>query len=80
MVFIASTTNQDPIQKASMMFLSKKAKDKDQSLKMQMMLSLDKDDSSNSQKIWKKMVFLETKNVIVRLRNQASLKTLFGIL
>ena len=57
MVFIASTTNQDPIQKASMMFLSKKAKDKDQSLKMQMMLSLDKDDSSNSQKIWKKMVF-----------------------
>ena len=80
MVFIASTTNQDPIQKASMMFLSKKAKDKNQSLKMQMMLSLDKDDSSNSQKIWKKMVFLETKNVIVRLRNQASLKTLFGIL
>lgn len=80
MVFIASTTNQDPIQKASMMFLSKKTKDKDQSLKMQMMLSLDKDDSSNFQKIWKKMVFLETKNVIVRLRNQASLKTLFGIL
>ena len=80
MVFIASTTNQDPIQKASMMFLSKKTKDKDQSLKMQMMLSLDKDDSSNSQKIWKKMVFLEIKNVIVRLRNQASLKTLFGIL
>ena len=80
MVFIASTTNQIPIQKASMMFLSKKAKDKNQSLKMQMMLSLDKDDSSNSQKIWKKMVFLEIKNVIVRLRNQASLKTLFGIL
>ena len=80
MVFIASTTNQIPIQKASMMFLSKKAKGKNQSLKMQMMLSLDKDDSSNSQKIWKKMVFLEIKNVIVRLRNQASLKTLFGIL
>ena len=80
MVFIASTTNQNPIQKASMMFLSRKATDKDQSLKMQMMLSLDKDDSSNSQKIWKKMVFLEIKNVILRLRNQTSLKTLFGIL
>ena len=80
MVFIASTTNQNPIQKASMMFLSRKATDKDQSLKMQMMLSLDKDDSSNSQKIWKKMVFLEIKNVILRLRNQTSLKTLFDIL
>ena len=80
MVFIAPTTNQNPIQKASMMFLSKKAKDKDQRLTMQMMLSLDKDDSSNSQKIWKKMVFLEIKNVIIRLKNQASLKTLFGIL
>ena len=80
MVFIASTTNQNPIQKASMMFLSRKATDKDQSLKMQMMLSLDKDDSSNSQKIWKKMFFLEIKNVILRLRNQTSLKTLFGIL
>ena len=80
MVFIASTTNQNPIQKASMMFLSRKATDKDQSLKMQMMLSLDKDDSSNSQKIWKKMFFLEIKNVILRLRNQTSLKTLFDIL
>ena len=80
MVFIASTTNQNLIQKASMMFLSRKATDKDQSFKMQMMLSLDKDDSSNSQKIWEKMVFLEIENVILRLRNQTSLKILFGIL
>ena len=40
-----------------MMFLSKGATDKDQSLKMQVMLSLDKDDSSNSEKIWKKNNF-----------------------
>ena len=53
MIFIACTTNQNPIQKANMMFLSKKAANKDQSLKMQM-LSLDKDDSSNSEKNWKK--------------------------
>ena len=56
MIFIACTTNQNPIQKANMMFLSKKAANKDQSLKMQM-LSLDKDDSSNSEKIGKKPGF-----------------------
>ena len=40
-----------------MMFLSKKATKKDQNLKMQMMLSLDKESSSNSEKMWKKMEF-----------------------
>ena len=34
-----------------MMFLSKEATNRDQSLKMQMMLSLDKSDSSNTEKI-----------------------------
>ena len=34
-----------------MMFLSKEATNKDQSLKMQMILSLDKSDSSNTEKI-----------------------------
>ena len=37
-----------------MMFLSKEATNKNQNLKMQMMLSLDKESSSNSDKIWKK--------------------------
>ena len=45
-----------------MMFLSKEATDKDQSLKMQVMLSLDKDDSSNSEKIWKKNNFFWDQN------------------
>ena len=36
-----------------MMFLSKEATNKDQILKMKMMLSLDKDDSTSSEKIWK---------------------------
>ena len=40
-----------------MKFLSKEATNKDQILKMQMMLSLYKDDSSNSQKLWKKNGF-----------------------
>ena len=57
MAFIASATNQNPIQKVNMMFLSKAATNKDQSLKMQMMLSLDKSDSSNSEKFWKEHVF-----------------------
>ena len=66
LIFIASTTDQNPIQKANMMFLSKEAANKDQSLKMQM-LSLDKDDSSNSEKNWKKTwLFLETKNAILQ--------------
>ena len=41
-----------------MMYLSKEATNKDQSLKLQMMLSLDKEDTSNnSEKNWKKCVF-----------------------
>ena len=52
LIFIASTTNQNPIWKANMMFLSKEATNKDQNLKMQMMLSLNKASSSNSDKIW----------------------------
>ena len=41
-----------------MMYLSKEATNKDQSLKMQMMLSLNKDDTSNNyEKIWKKNRF-----------------------
>ena len=61
MIFIASTTNQTPIQKANMMFLSKEASNKDESLKMQMMLSLDKHDSSNSETIRKKQLFWRPK-------------------
>ena len=53
MTFIASVINQNPIRKANMMFLSKEATNKDQRLKKQMMLSLDKSDSSNSEKNWK---------------------------
>ena len=50
MTFTASTTDQNPIQKVNMMLLRKEATNKDQSLKMQMLLSLDKSDSSNSEK------------------------------
>ena len=57
MIFIASSINQNPIQKANMIFLSKEATNKDQSPKMQMMLSLDKESASNSEKIWKKKFF-----------------------
>ena len=49
-----STSNQNPVKKANIMFLSIKATNIDQSLKMQMILSLDKDDSSN---FGKKRVF-----------------------
>ena len=56
MIFIASTTNQNPIQRANM-FLSKEATYKDQSLQMQMMLPFDKESSNNSEKVWKKKVF-----------------------
>ena len=44
-----------------MMFLSKEATNKNQNLKMQMMLSLDKESSSNSDKIWKKNGVLKKK-------------------
>ena len=57
-----------------MMFLSKEATNKDQSLKIQMILSLDKDDSSNTEKIGKRMVFLEIKIVISLLKNPIFLK------
>ena len=66
MAFIASPTNQNQIQKANIMFLSKEATNMDQSLKMQMMLSLDKSDSSNSEKFWKENVFLVIKKVILQ--------------
>ena len=46
------------------MYLSKEVTYKDQSLKMQMILSLDKDDTSNSEKSGKKMGSLETKKGI----------------
>ena len=61
-----STSNQNPVKKANIMFLSIKATNIDQSLKIQMILSLDKDDSSNFGKKWKKTVFLGTKNVILQ--------------
>ena len=58
-----------------MMFLSKEATNKNQNLKMQMMLSLDKESSSNSDKIWKKKWgFLGTKKGILQSQNQISLK------
>ena len=59
MTFIASLTNQNPIKKANMMLLSKEETSKDQSLEIQMFLSLDKSDSSNSEKIWKKKAFFD---------------------
>ena len=59
-----------------MMFLSKEATNKDQSLKMQIMLSLDKDVSPNSEKDWKKTTFLETKEVILHQKNKFSRKYL----
>ena len=59
-----------------MMFLSKEATNKDQSLKMQIMLSLDKDVSPNSEKNWKKTAFLETKEVILHQKNKFSRKYL----
>ena len=65
MTFIACTTNQNTIQKVNMMLLSKEATNKNQCFKIQMLLSLDKSDSSNSEKIWKKTFFLEIKKVIL---------------
>ena len=61
-----STSNQNPVKKAHIMFLSIKATNINQSLKMQMILSLDKDDSSSFGKKWKKTGFLGTKNVILQ--------------
>ena len=61
MTFIASTTDQNPIQKVNMMLLKKEATNKDQSLKMQMLLSLDKSDSSNSEKMEKNGFFGDQK-------------------
>ena len=68
LTFIDSTTNQNPIEKANM-FLSKEATNKDQSLKMQMILSLDKSDSSNSEKFGKNPIFLVIKKVILQSQN-----------
>ena len=62
-----SNTNQNPIQKANMMYLSKGATNKDQSLKIQMMVSIIKDESSNAEKIWKKTGFLKTKKMVQRI-------------
>ena len=64
MAFLASAINQNPIQKANMMFLSKEATNKDKNLKIEMLLSLDKSDTSNSEKIWKKKVLVVIKKVI----------------
>ena len=57
LIAIASTVNQNPVQKANIMYLSKEATNKDQSLKMQMSLSLDKEETNSSEKMWKKYVF-----------------------
>ena len=51
LIAIASTVNQNPVQKANIMYLSKEATNKDQSLKMQMLLSLDKEETNSSEKI-----------------------------
>ena len=64
MAFLASAINQNPIQKANMMFLSKEATNKDKNLKIEMLLSLDKSDTSNSEKIWKQKVLVVIKKVI----------------
>ena len=50
-----------------MMYLSKGATNKDQSLKIQMMVSIIKDESSNAEKIWKKTGFLKTKKMVQRI-------------
>ena len=50
-----------------MMYLSKGATNKDQSLKIQMMVSIIKDESSNAEKIWKKPGFLKTKKMVQRI-------------
>ena len=47
--YIVSAINPNPIQEVNMMYLSREATNKDQSLKMQMLLSLDKDDSNNTE-------------------------------
>ena len=60
MTFIASTSNQNPIQKANMMW--QLIRTKASSLKIQMLLSLDKSDTSNSEKIWKKSFFGDQKS------------------
>ena len=58
-----------------MMYLSKEATNKDQSLKLQMMLSLDKEDTSNnSEKIRKKIASLETKKGILQSKKLIFLK------
>ena len=51
LIAIASTVNQNPVQKANIIYLSKEATNKDQSLKMQMLLSLDKEETNSSEKI-----------------------------
>ena len=55
-----------------MMYLSKEATNKDQSLKIQMILSLNKDDTSNNyEKIWKKNRFFgdEKENFTINKAN-----------
>ena len=46
-----------PIQKANMMYLSKEATNKDQTLKMQMLLSSNDKDTTNTKKIWSRNGF-----------------------
>ena len=62
-----SNTNQNPIQKANMMYLSKGATNKYQNLKIQMMVSIIKNESSNAEKIWKITGFLKAKKMVQRI-------------
>ena len=52
-----------PIQKANMMYLSKEATNKDQTLKMQMLLSSNDKELQTLKKYDQEMVFLVTKRV-----------------
>ena len=70
------------------MFLSKEATNKDKSLRIEMLLFLEKSDSSNSDKIWKKNVFFDdqkTDSIITKVNfpentlvycNQGTISTL----
>ena len=58
-LFIAKSNVGNQNKKASMMFLSKEASNKDQQLKTQMLVSFQDDESKNTKHVWQESGFFD---------------------
>ena len=71
-VCLAQSMASSMLQKSSMMYLSKEATTKDRSLKTQVLLVIGDEKITDTEKIWKKQVFLVIKVQILQLIRQIS--------